>query len=151
MKAIINKQARFDYEILDSFEAGLVLTGQEVKSVKSGSIKLDNAFITIKNNPKNELFLSNARIAPYTKAHNLVDYDPTRPRKLLVKAAEITKLIGKIKEKGLTIVPLKVYTKSNLVKVECGLGRGKKKFEKKATLKKRDLDRDMNRALKNSN
>lgn len=151
MKPIINKQAKFDYEILNSFEAGLVLTGQEVKAVKSGAIKLNNAFITIKNNPKNEVFLSNARIAPYLKAHNLTDYNPTRPRKLLVKSAEIAKLIGKIKEKGLTIIPLKVYTRNNLVKIECGLGRGKKQFEKKQSLKKRDLDQDMKRTLKLSN
>ncbi|HCC23616.1 TPA: SsrA-binding protein, partial [Candidatus Falkowbacteria bacterium] len=150
MKPIINKQATFDYEILDSFEAGLVLTGQEVKSIKSGSIKLTNAFITIKSSPKNELFLSNARVAPYTKAHNLIDYNPTRPRKLLVKSTEIAKLIGKIQEKGLTIVPLKVYTRNNLIKVECGLGRGKKKIEKKEQLKKRDIDRETKRTLKYS-
>ncbi len=148
MQAIINKQARHEYEIIETYEAGLVLFGHEVKSIKNGQLKLAGAYITAKNEPTAELYLIGAHIPRYTKASNLPDYDPLRSRKILMNKKEISSLIGKIQAGGLTLIPLKVYTKNNLIKVEIGLGRGKKRFDKKSDLKNRDLDRDLKRALK---
>lgn len=148
MQPIVNKIARHEYEILETYEAGLVLFGHEVKSIKNGLIKLNGAYITVKNTPQQELFLIGAHIPKYNKASNLPDYDPLRSRKILMNKKEISSLIGKIQAGGLTLVPLKVYTKSNLIKVEVGLGKGKKRFDKKASLKNRDLDRDLKRSLK---
>jgi len=148
MKKVINKKAKFDYDILDKFEAGLVLTGPEVKSVKAGQINLKGSYITIKHKPKTEVFLINAHISKYKPAGLQPDYEPTRSRKLLLHKKEINKLIGKMKEKGLTIVPLSVYTKHNRIKLEFGIGRGKKKFEKKETIKKRETKRKIERAMK---
>ncbi|MBU1132334.1 SsrA-binding protein SmpB [Patescibacteria group bacterium] len=148
MKSVFNKHATFDYEILDKFQAGLVLTGHEVKSVKQGQINLKGAFITMRHSPKPELFLTNAHISPYFLAGRLADYDPTRSRKLLVKKEEIKSLLGKLEQKGLTLVPLKVYTIRNLVKIEFGLARGKKKFEKKESKKKKDVEQEIKRTLK---
>jgi len=148
MNSIINKQAAFDYEILEKYQAGLVLTGAEVKSVKAGQMNLKGAYITIKHLPKPELYLTNAHISHYKPAGTKLSYDPTAPRKLLVTKQELNSLIGKLEQKGLTIVPLKVYTIRNLVKVEFGLAKGKKKFEKKEDIKKKDLQRDIRRTFK---
>ena len=134
----INKRARYDYEILDTFEAGLVLYGYEVKSIKTGQISLKGAFVTIK---QGELFLTNSHVPLYKKASTITDYDPDRPRKLLVKSAEIKRLLGKKQEQGLTFVPLKLYTKRSLIKLKFALARGKKKHDKREAIKKRDLDR----------
>jgi SsrA-binding protein len=147
MQAIKNKEAYFSFEILDSYEAGLVLTGQEVKSVKDGGLNLKGAYVTIKYSPAPELFLIGAHISAYKKAGPLPNYEPTRPRKLLVSKAEIKTLLGKLEQRGLTIVPLKVYTKRTLIKLEFGLAKGKKKFEKKAAKKKQDTDREIRRKL----
>ncbi|NTU66953.1 MAG: SsrA-binding protein SmpB [Candidatus Moranbacteria bacterium] len=143
----INKRAGFDYFITDKYEAGLVLTGQEVKSVKLGHLSLKESFVTVKGN---ELFLTNTHISPYKHAGNLLGYNPTRPRKLLVKKSEIRHLTGKIKEKGLTLVPIRVYTKGRLVKLEFGIGKGKKQFDKREDTAKKEARRSMERALKNS-
>lgn len=142
-----NRKARYDYEILDKIEAGLVLTGPEVKSVKSGHISLKGTFVAIKGS---EAFLLNAHISPYRPAAGVqTNYDPTRSRKLLMKKSEIKALFGKINEKGLTAVPLLVYTtRSGLIKISVGLGRGKKKFEKKETLKKRAVMKEIRQAIK---
>ena len=148
MKKVINKKSKFEYNILEKFEAGLVLTGPEVKSVKTGQINLKGSYVTIKHKPKTEVFLINAHISKYKPAGLQPDYDPTRSRKLLLHRKEINKLIGKMKEKGLTIVPLSVYTKHNRIKLEFGIGRGKKKFEKKDTIKKRETKRKIERAMK---
>jgi len=148
MQAIINKNAHFSYEILDAFEAGLVLLGHEVKSIKSGQMSLKGAYISLTHEPKPELFLVNAHVSPYKNAGPLPDYVPTRPRKLLLDKRTINSLIGKLEQKGLTIIPLKVYTKRNLVKIEIGLARGKKLYEKKESIKKRDVDREIRRTLK---
>ncbi|MCK5061328.1 SsrA-binding protein SmpB [Candidatus Parcubacteria bacterium] len=134
----INKRARYDYEILDTFEAGLVLYGYEVKSIKTGQISLKGAFVTIK---QGELFLTNSHVPLYKKASTITDYDPDRPRKLLVKSAEIKRLLGKKQEQGLTFVPLKLYTKRSLIKLKFALARGKKKHDKREAIKKRDIDK----------
>lgn len=148
MKPIFNKQAGFDYEILEKHDAGLVLAGHEVKSVKNGQLNLKGAYVAFKHGPNPELFLINAHISPYKCAGAMTDYDPTRSRKLLLKKNEIASLIGKLKQKGLTLIPLKVYTTRNLVKVEIGLGRGRKRFEKKEQKKSADIDRETKREIK---
>jgi SsrA-binding protein len=140
----VNKRARFDYEITEKFEAGLVLLGHEVKSIKTGHISIKEAFVTMKGGGKNpEFILTNAHIPQYVKASTVKNYEPTRPRKLLLNKNEIKKLIGKKKEQGLTLVPLKIYTKHNLLKLEFGLGKGKKKHDKRETIKKRDQERQI--------
>ena len=136
MHAIINKQAHFNYEILEKYQVGLVLLGHEVKSIKSGQISLKGAYISIQNNPKPELYLMKAHISKYKFAGSLNNFDPERPRKLLISKNEIKTLIGKLEQKGLTIIPIKVYTKHNLVKMEIGLARGKKLYEKKEAKKR---------------
>ena len=147
-----NRRAKFDYEILDTYEAGLVLLGHEVKSVKNGRISLKGSFVTARQNPPRlpELFLTNAHIAKYAKASTVEGYDPERPRKLLVKKSEISKLIGKKQTEGLTLVPLKIYTKHNLIKLEFALARGKKKHDKREAIKKRDVDRKIRTLTKRS-
>lgn len=140
-----NKRATFDYELLERFEAGLVLTGQEVKSAKTGHLSLRSSFVTLKGG---ELYLTNAVISPYKNAGELEGYDPARPRKLLVHKSEIASLIGKIRSAGLTLVPISVYTKKNLVKLEFALARGKKEFDKRHTIAKKESERRMKRVLR---
>jgi len=142
-----NKRASFDYELEDHFEAGLVLSGAEVKSVKNGHISLKGSFVTMH---ETELFLTNANISPYPFAKATLAYDPTRSRKLLVKKAEIRSLIGKLHTKGLTLVPLRVYTKRRLIKLEFAIGRGKKAFDKRSDIAKKEDKRKIERALKNT-
>ena len=140
----VNKRANFDYEISDVYEAGLVLFGHEVKSIKTGHISLKGSFVTLKSGKKNsELYLVNAHIPLYNKATTIKSYEPTRPRKLLLHKNEIKKLIGKRQEQGLTLIPMKVYTKRGLIKLEFGVGRGKKKVDKRETIKKREIDRQI--------
>lgn len=139
-----NKKARFDYEILETYEAGVVLSGQEVKSVKNGHVNLNAAYVTFHNTNAS---LLNAHITKYPFAGELPDYDPTQSRRLLLKKREIEYLRGKIQEKGLTIVPLSVYTSGHLIKVQIGLARGKQLHDKRETEKKRDLDREVKRSL----
>lgn len=139
-----NKRARFDYEILDSFEAGIVLSGQEVKSVREGKMALLGSHAVI---IRGELVLIGAQIPVYKAAGPQPDYDPKRTRTLLVRKAELAKIAGKLEVKGLTIVPISAYTKGTKIKISLGLGRGKREFDKRATIKKRDLDRDIRRSL----
>lgn len=143
----VNKRANFDYFITDRYEAGLVLTGQEVKSVKLGHVSLKESFVTVKGR---ELFLTNAHVSPYKYAGKTTSYDPTRPRKLLVKKSEIRHLTGKIKEKGLTLVPIRIYTKGRLVKLEFGIGKGKKQYDKREDKAKKEAKRNIERALRSS-
>ncbi|NQU83197.1 MAG: SsrA-binding protein SmpB [Parcubacteria group bacterium] len=146
MSIAVNKKAYFDYEILESYEAGIVLSGQEVKSVKNNQINLKGAYVTLKDG---EAYLTNAHISLYKKAGALKDYSPERPRKLLLHKKELKHLIGKSQEKGLTIIPLKVYTKGRgKIKIEIGIGRGKKKYEKRETTKKREVEREMREKMK---
>jgi len=140
-----NKKAFFDYQILEKFEAGILLLGQEVKSVKSGRISLAACFVVIK---KEEAFLIGCHIPAYQPKNTPKDYNPERTRKLLLKKSEIKSLIGKTKQKGLTLIPLSVYTKAGKIKVEIGLAKGKKKADKRQAIKKRETDREIRRVLK---
>jgi SsrA-binding protein len=141
----VNKRASFDYDISEKFEAGLVLRGYEVKSVKTGHISLKGSFVTAK---QNELFLTNANIPLYKHAGDIGNYDPTQPRKLLLHKAEIARLIGKSRASGLTLVPIRVYTKRGLLKLEFGIGKGRKKADKRQAIQKREANRKIHRALK---
>lgn len=140
-----NKKAFFDYEIIEGLEAGVVLLGTEVKSAKEGKINLKDAFVKIMNG---EAYLLNCHISPYSHG-NITNHDPTRTRKLLLHKKELNKLIGKSKEKGLTLVPLKMYLKGNKIKVEIALAKGKKIYDKRESIKKKDLSREIKRELKN--
>jgi len=140
-----NRKAGFDYEILEKFQAGLVLNGQEVKSIKSGRIQLAGSYVVTRGD---ELFLLGATIPPYQPNNAPRDYNPERSRKLLLNKKEIKYLLGKVNERGLTLVPLRVYTMGAKIKLEFGLGKGKREFDKREKIKKRDTDREIERALK---
>jgi len=140
-----NRKAFYDYEILEKFEAGISLIGQEVKSIKLGRISLKGAYVVVKNE---EVFLIGCYIPPYQPKNAPQNYQPERSRKLLLKKSEIKGLIGKTKLKGLTLVPLRVYTKAGRIKIEIGLGRGKKKKDKRENIKKREIEIEIKRALK---
>ena len=142
---IINKKAKFDYQIFDKLEVGIVLTGAEVKSVKLGHISLGEAYVRIIGG---NLFLLNANISPYKFADNQ-KYDPKRSRKLLAKKAQINKLIQKIETKNISLVPTAIYTKNNLIKLEIAEAKGKKEFEKRESKKRADIDRQTAKILKN--
>jgi SsrA-binding protein len=141
-----NKKARFDYEILDTYEAGLVLTGQEVKSVRQGQANLKGAYVSI--NHQGEVCLTNATIPKYKMAGPLPDYDSTRSRKLLLHKKEIDSLQKKLQQAGLTLVALSLYTKRNKIKLEIGLAKGKKKADKRQTIKDREQKRELGRTMK---
>lgn len=141
-----NKKALFDYEVLDRIEAGVVLSGNEVKSVRMGHISLIGSFAHIKDG---ELFLVNASITPYSKAYQKKDEEAARTRKLLVHRKELNRLVGDISRKGITVVPLKVYlSDKGLIKVELGICKHRKSVEKKQILKERDIKRETSRELK---
>lgn len=142
---LVNRRAYFDYEILETYEAGIELYGFEVKAVKSGRINLAGSFAVIKNN---EAWLLSVTIPPYQAKNTPADYDPMRSRRLLLHKSEIKELIGKTAQKGLTIVPLKVYTKRNRVKILIGLARHKKTADKRAIIKRREAEREIDRATK---
>ncbi len=141
-----NKKAFFEFEILEKMEAGLVLTGQEVKSAKTGQINLKGSYVTFHNN---RAYILNMHINKYKAAGPLPNYDPTRSREILLHKKQIAYLQEKSKEKGLTIMPLHVYTKGRLVKVELAIARGKKLYDKRESVKKRELKRELGRAMKN--
>jgi len=138
-----NKKAHFDYEILEKIEAGIVLTGIEVKAVKTGKADLSGSFAIIRND---KVSLINCSISPYQPKNINFIYSPDRTKKLLLNKKEIKYLIGKIKQKNLTLIPLRMYTKHGLVKLELGLAKGKKKFDKRETIKKRETERNVSRA-----
>lgn len=140
-----NKRARFDYDLLEEFEGGLMLTGAEVKSAKKGNINLQGAYLTTRDNG---LWLRNAHIGKYAPAGEQKDYDPTRDRKVLVHASEIKKILGKKQSQGLTIVPINVYTKGALVKLSFALARGKRQHEKRESIKKRDVEKQTREEMK---
>ena len=131
-----NKRAYFDYEILEKYEAGIELLGFEVKAIKTGHLSLKGSFAVIKNM---EVFLINAYIPPYQPNNTPKDYDPLRTRKLLFKKSEIKSLIGKQKQRGLTLVPLRVYNRRGKIKIEIGLAKSKKKIDKREKIKKREF------------
>jgi len=140
-----NRKARFNYEILEKYETGIELLGTEVKSVRGGQMSLEGAFVIIRGG---EAFLINANIPPFQPKNASKDYDPLRNRKLLLTKKEIIELAGSEKNKSLTIVPISVYNKNRKIKVEIALVKGKKKFDKRETLKKRDTDREIRREIK---
>ena len=140
-----NKKARHDYQILETIEAGLVLTGTEIKSVRVRRINLKDGFAQIHNG---QAWLMNVHISEYTQG-NRFNHDPLRARKLLLHKKEIQKLTGQTSEKGITIVPLKVYLKHGFAKVLLGIAKGKHDYDKRETIKKRDQEREIRRTLKN--
>nr|WP_041280586.1 SsrA-binding protein SmpB [Desulfosudis oleivorans] len=139
-----NKKARHDFFLEDEFEAGMVLTGTEVKSLRGGRANLKDAYAKIKNG---ELFLYQMHISAYSFAH-YDNHEPERPRKLLVHKRELKKLIGKINEKGYSLIPVKVYFKGGKAKVAVALAKGKRKFDKRESLKQKDAKRELDRARK---
>ncbi len=141
-----NKKAFFDYEILERLEAGIVLTGDEVKSLRAGKVSLIGSFATVHDG---QLFLLNCNITPYTQAFQAKKEDATRSRKLLLNRKEINRIIGDISRKGVTIVPLKIYFNDrNFAKVELGVAKHKKAANKKETIKERDIKRETSRELR---
>lgn len=145
-----NKKAKFDYEVLETLEAGIVLTGQEVKSLRTRGVNMLGTYIVIKKNKKgnSEIFWVGANIFPYQPLNIEKSYDPQRDRKLLLSKKEINYLIGRANEKGLTLVPLLVYTKNHKIKMEIGLVKGKKNFDKRETIKKRETEIRIRQELK---
>lgn len=142
---IVNKKARYDYEVLDQLEAGIALTGSEVKSLRSGKASLNEAYAVVRDN---EVFLVGCNISPYPMA-GYAQHKPTRERKLLLHRREIRKLVGKVTQKGLTLVPLKLFFNDRgLVKVQLALVRGKTHSDKRADIRKRDDQREMQRAMR---
>lgn len=139
-----NKKARHNFHIDDEYEAGIVLVGSEVKAIREGRVSFKDSYADIK---RGELFLRRLHISPYEYAYN-ANHESLRTRKLLLHSYEIKKLVGKIKEQGYTLVPLKIYFKSDKIKVLIGLGKGKKLYDKRETIKKRDVKRDMDRERK---
>ena len=136
-----NPTARHNYTINDTLEAGLVLTGTEIKSIKNGKVNLKDSFATIKNG---EAYVCNLHISPY-EFGNIYNKDPLRDRKLLLNRREINKLIGLIKQKGVSLVPISLYFKGNFVKIELGIGKGKKLYDKRQDIAKKDAERRMRR------
>jgi len=141
----VNKRATYDYELLEKTEGGLVLSGFEVKAIKTGHISLKSSFVTIKDG---ELYLTNAHIPAYQKQNTPDSYDPYRSRKVLVHKRQLGSLIGKIRQKGLTLVPIKVYSKGRLIKLEFAVGKGKRMIDKREDIKKREANISIRRALR---
>jgi SsrA-binding protein len=140
----VNRRARHDSHIEENFEAGLVLTGSEVKSLRAGKVQLKDSYGRIE---RGEVWLFNAHISPYAASAQF-GHEPTRSRKLLLNRREIEHLIGKVKERGLTLIPLRMYFKNGRAKVELGLARGKKLYDKREATKEREVKREMDRAMK---
>lgn len=142
----LNKRAFYDYEFLEKFTAGLVLSGAEVKAAKNGSANLKGSFVVFKGRNgliKPEAYLINAYIGHYKCAANKESYNPEAPRKLLLRRKEISRLIGEKQEKGLTLVPIRLYTERSLIKLEFAIARGKKSFDKRKSIKDRELKRSL--------
>jgi SsrA-binding protein len=139
-----NRKARHDYHILDTYEAGVVLTGSEVKSVRAGRVNLRDSYVAVRDG---ELWLLNCHIAPYDQASRL-NHEPRRERKLLMHRRQIDRLARDVEEPGHTVVPLRVYLKNNRAKVEIALVRGKRQYDKRQAIAKRETDRQIRRALK---
>ena len=140
----VNRKARHDYHIQESFEAGVVLKGSEIKSIRAGRVNLSDAYARPENG---ELWLYNSHIASYDAA-SYNTHEPKRPRKLLLHRKEIDDLAGKVTQKGLTLVPLKLYIKHGIAKIELGVAKGKKLYDKRETIARRDAEREVERAMK---
>jgi SsrA-binding protein len=141
-----NRKARHDYEIIDSLEVGIVLVGTEVKAIREGKVNLKDSYARIRDG---ELWLIGTHISPYSKSDS-ESHDPLQDRKLLVNRKELKKLNRQIEEKGVTLIPLKMYFKRHLIKLELGLARGKRKYDKRAAIAERDMKRDMERQNKST-
>ncbi|MDP5275844.1 SsrA-binding protein SmpB [Chengkuizengella axinellae] len=140
-----NKKASHDYFIEETFEAGLVLTGTEIKSIRGGKTNMSDSFATIRNG---EAFIHNMHVSPFEQGNRNNPDDPTRARKLLLKRKQIDTLYGASKQQGYALVPLKIYIKNGFAKLLLGLGKGKKQYDKRETAKKKDAQRDIQRALR---
>ncbi len=140
-----NRKARHDYDIEETFEAGIVLTGSEIKSVRAGRLNLRGSYARVFNE---EVFLYEAHISPYEQSGTHFNHEPTRPRKLLLHRREISRIDGLVRQKGLTLVPTKLYFKGHCAKVELGVARGKKQYDKREDIAKREADRDIERFMK---
>ncbi|GMQ91895.1 MAG: SsrA-binding protein SmpB [Gammaproteobacteria bacterium] len=141
-----NKKARYDYFIEETYEAGMVLQGWEVKSLRAGRVQLKESYVIVKNG---EIFLLGSHISPLSTASTHINPDPTRTRKLLLHSEEISKLIGAVERKGYTLVPVQMYWKHGRAKLKIGLAKGKKQHDKRAAIKEREANREAQRALKN--
>lgn len=147
-----NRKANFDYELQEKYEAGLVLFGHEVKAVRAGQVSLKGSFISIRTKDGHpELYLVNCQISPYKNAGPMPDYNQMRERKLLLKHQEIDHLLGKKQTEGLTLIPLKIYTNHSFLKLEFAVAKGKKKYDKRESIKKREVDRRLRSLTKRSN
>lgn len=144
MTEILNRKARFDYNIIDTIEAGIVLTGTEIKSIRAGKANLKDSYAIVRNN---EVYLLNMHISEYSYG-NIFNHNETRTRKLLLHKKEILKLNDKIRLEGFTLVPLKLYVKGSYAKVLLGIGKGKKLYDKRESMKERDMKKEINKALK---
>lgn len=140
-----NKQALYEYEVLETYEAGLVLTGSEVKSVKGGNVSLKGSYASLDGR---ELVLKNAHIGKYQQGGPQIFYNPTRPRKLLLRRKELNIIAGKLNQAGLTIAPISMYSRNNKIKIELALVRGKKTRDKRESIKKRETNISLRRLLK---
>jgi SsrA-binding protein len=140
-----NRQARYLYEILETHEAGIELLGTEVKSIREGKVNLKDGYVLVRNG---QAWLTNVHISPYQKVGDYFNHEPRRSRRLLLHKQEISKLIGQVEQKGLTLVPLKMYFKNGWIKISIGLAKGKKLHDKRESSKRRDDQRDMARAMK---
>lgn len=140
-----NRKARFEYQILETFETGIELKGTEVKSIRAGRVNLGDGFANLRNG---EVILMNVHVSPHDTTSNYFNHDPRRPRKLLMHRAEIRRLVGKVEQQGLTLIPLKLYLKRGWVKVLLGLAKGKRLHDKREDLKRKQDKRDMARAMK---
>ena len=141
-----NPTAFHNYEILDKYEAGIVLYGTEIKSIRAGKVNMKDSYASI--NKDGEVFVYQMHISPYDHG-NIYNKDPLRPKKLLLNKREIAKLAGLVNQKGYSLVPIKIYFKGNFVKLELGVGKGKKLFDKREDLKKKEADRKIERYMKN--
>lgn len=147
---IINKRAKYDYEILETFEAGIALKGFEVKAIRQGKLSLNGSYVVVKaEGRKFKTYLLNAYISPYQQDNTDKSYEPTRSRQLLLHSNELRSILGKIKQKGLTLVPLCVYNKRTKIKLEFALAKGKRKIDKREAIKKREVEREMRRKILN--
>lgn len=142
-----NRKARHEYFIEDSYEAGIILTGTEIKSIRAGRVNLKDSYAEIKNG---EVWLVQMHISPYEQG-NRFNHDPLRKRKLLLNRAEINRLSSRVQQQGMTLIPLKIYLKHGLAKIELGLCKGKKTYDKRDDIAKRDAQRDVERALRDRN
>ncbi len=141
---VTNRKARRNYEILETLECGIVLTGSEVKAIKAGRVSVEEAYA---EPVRGEIWLKNMHVGEWPGASHFA-HDPLRPRKLLLHARQIKKLIGKVSQRGLTLIPLKIYLKNGLIKVEIGLARGRRSYEKRDVIKRREIEREIRRELK---